>query len=255
MQQLQKWLTVLFLLNLAHSVFSQVVNIEDKRQRLRDTVDWLGSLDISGSWVKNDKSLMTLRGNLQTEYGRPGQFWLAISQFNLVKAGDQNFLNDGFQHVRYNRDIKPWLVWEAFGQAQYNERARLLFRGLTGTGLRFKLRPILKQRVYFGMLAMWEYNQLRDTSLIYREPRMSHYLSFNVNLSEKGRLVSTTYWQPLFSDIQNFRLSSESSLLLPIAKGLQFKSTLTYFYDSDPRLPPAVPNRLSSFLAGLRYEW
>jgi hypothetical protein len=235
---------------------AQVVNIEDRRMQVPDSVHFMGFADLGGYFFKNDKSLLSIKGNLQLEYYKDRHFVISLTNFNLINSDEQNFLNDGFQHIRYNYVANKWITLEAFGQLQYNERTRLLLRGLTGAGPRLRLKPIFKQRVHLGIIPMYEYNQIRDTILIHRDIRLSNYLSIHVRLFQnKVSVSSTTYFQPLINDWSNFRVSSETSILFQILKRWNFRTSFTYAYDNDRRIPENIPDQVYSFNNGLRWDF
>lgn len=239
--------------NTAHA---QVINIEDRRLQVPDSIHFMGFADLGGYFFQNDKSLLSIKGNLQLEYYNKKHFIISLTNYNLIKSDQQNFLNDGFQHLRYNYVASKWMTLEAFGQLQYNERTRLLLRGLTGAGIRLRLKPIFKQRVHIGIIPMYEYNQIRDTALIFRDFRLSNYLSFHVKLLQnKVTISSTTYFQPLIDDWSNFRVSSESSILIQILKRWNFRAGFTYTYDNDSRIPQDIPDRVYSFTNGIRWDF
>jgi hypothetical protein len=236
-------------------ISAQIINVEDKRVRIGDSIGYKGFIDMSFNVYKNDKHLTTALGSGQLEAVNRRHFFLLIGGFNLVKAGSSNFLNEGYTHFRYNYDVSSHIVWEAFTQGQYNERTRSLLRGLLGSGARFKLKFSTKQRFYFGVAFMYEHNQYNDATPRQYDVRMSNYLSFNLNFSDKVRFVNTMYYQPLLSDISRHRLASQGSFLFNITKRLVFKATGTMSFDNDIRLPASVPDLIYSWTNGVRWEF
>ena len=98
---------------------SQIVNIEDKRLRLGDSITLKGFVDLGFNVFKNDKMLVTARATAQLEkLAFKKHFFLLIGGYNFAKAEGQSFLNDGFLHLRYNFELKENLVLEAFTQGQ-----------------------------------------------------------------------------------------------------------------------------------------
>ncbi|NJN35502.1 MAG: DUF481 domain-containing protein [Saprospiraceae bacterium] len=207
----------------ANTLFAQIINVEDKRVRLGDTTALKGFVDMGFNIVQNDRMLLTTRVSTQLEKIKIRHFFLFLGGYNLVKAEDQNFLNDGFLHFRYNYDVRKTWVYEAFIQSQYNQRTRILFRGLLGSGVRTKLKfgENNKYRFYFGASYMLEHNQFNGLSKKLYEHRLSSYVSYNLSFSEKARLHHTTYYQPKLTDFTRHRISSEASLVLNIHKYLK----------------------------------
>ena len=247
-------LTLIFLS--IHSLNAQIINIEDKRVALGDSIKLKGFGELGLNFYRNDKQSTTAKANVQLEYVNRKHFVLLLSGYNLIHTeGVANTLNDGFMHLRYNYDLPKHWVYEAFTQAQYNERTRILFRGLVGTGMRLKLKHGKKQRYYIGLAYVLETNQFKDTTPRQLDNRLSSYLSYNINFGEKSRFVHTTYIQPRLNNWQNIRVSSEASLLFNISKHLTFKTTFNTAYDSDPRLPESVPDWIYTLSNGLRFEF
>jgi hypothetical protein len=236
-------------------IHTQIINVEDKRVRLNDSIALKGYVDMAVNVVKNDKKLVTVSANSQLEYVKMKHLFLLIGGYNLVKAGSNTFLNDGYGHFRYNYDVSKNVTWEAFTQGQYNERTRSRFRALVGTGARFRFRFTEKNRFYLGTALMFEHNQFSDITPRQYDMRLSNYLSFTVNISDKIKLNNTTYFQPVLTDIGNFRVSSQGNALFQITKKLVFKVSGNLISDRDERLPPSVPDFIYAWTNGLRWEF
>lgn len=247
----------LFFLGLFFSepLIAQVVNIEDKRVDLEDTVHFSGFANADFSLYQSDNTLLSVNGNIQMEYGNKKSFILSLTNYQLVKSGSEHFLNNGFQHFRYNYTLQPWLIYELFSQGQYNEQISVLFRGLIGTGLRYKIPIIKNQKVFVGTAMMWEYNSLKDTNIIRRDWRISSYISVNFTFGKTLGFVSTTYFQPLLSDFESYRISSQSSLLISLSKHMQFTSEFIVSGDFNKYLPKNITKIIYSISNGIRWNF
>jgi len=234
---------------------AQIVNIESKRKLLnRDTAGWFGNTDIGFNLNENGKTVLTLTANASVEYLSGKNRWLSLTNYRVVRANQEDFVNQGFQHLRYNRDWKKRVTWEAFVQAQYNERLNLRVRGLLGTGPRFKLLEKKKGSLFLGTLYMFQYEEFSESNTIYRDNRLSNYLSYQLELTHNLMLKGTSYYQPLLTNLKTVRLSSQTNLLLKITQKLSFKSTFNISYDS--RLQDEaedVPAAIYSFINGLKW--
>jgi Protein of unknown function, DUF481 len=223
--------------------------------RLNDSITLKGYVDMAFNVFKNDKKLITVNSNTQFEKVYRKHLFLLISGYNLVKAGNSNFLNDGYGHLRYNYEVSKNVTWEAFTQGQYNERTRSRIRALAGTGARFKFQLTEKQRFYLGTALMFEHNQFSDITPRQYDMRLSNYLSFSLAISDKIKLNNTTYFQPILTDLGNFRVSSQGNALFQITKKLIFKVSGNLILDRDVRLPPSVPDLIYAWTNGLRWEF
>lgn len=247
--------TLLYLFFFKTTVLSQVVNIEDRRMRVGDSLHWLGKVDLGFNLIQNTQQYLTASAAVQVEFKERKHFALSISAYNLAKSSSQNILNDGFQHLRYNYDITEKIVWEAYSQIQYNERIRLRQRALGGTGFRFKIARQTTTRLYLGTSYFYEQTRFRDTTIPIFNHRLSMYIAFSKKMGASARFASTTYFQPILTDLGNMRWASDNALLLPLSKKLVFRANFNFTYDTDPRLPPSVPDLIYSWTNGIRFEF
>ena len=252
---MKKYFILYFLFLFPLFSIAQIVNIESKRKLINtDTSGWFGSTDLGFNLNENGKTVLTLTVNATVEYLKGKNRWLALTNYRIVRADAQDFVNQGFQHIRYNRDWTKKVTWEAFGQAQYDERLTLKFRGLLGTGPRFQLIDGEKGDLYFGTLYMFQYEELTENNTIYRDHRLSNYLSYRLNLGANLTLLGTSYYQPLLTKPKVARLSSQTTLLFKITEKLSFKSAFTISLDN--RLSETVedvPIAIYSLMNGLKW--
>jgi hypothetical protein len=234
---------------------SQIINIEDRRVRIGDSIATKGFLDLGFNLFQNDKQFITATGNGFVEHNHFKHFFLIVSGYNFVKTGDNKLLNDGFGHFRYNYQLHKLVKWEAYTQAQYNERTRSLFRGLIGTGLRYRVNITPRHRFYVGLSYLFEHNQFSDATPRQYDHRLSSYISFNINLNDKVRFANTSYFQPLLKPLGYGRFSSQGSFICNITKRFAYRSTLSMIYDNDKRLPTTVPDLIYTWTNGIRWEF
>lgn len=238
---------------LSSGISAQIINVEDKRSIFGDTSALYESLELSATLVKNEQRLFSLVGAAQVEFSFKNRLLLSLTKASFLKAGDENFVNQGFQHIRYNVEWEPWLIYELFGQAQYNEQANIKIRALAGTGLRFRLFGDKKNRMYLGLSYMYEYDEEKNNEIAHHDSRMNSYVSMLISAGKFLKFSSTTYFQPLFKNFNDFRLSSESEAEFQITKKLMFTTTFSYAFDS--RAPEGAPNTLYTLANGLEYHF
>ncbi len=252
---MRKWLLLAAGLCYYGITMAQIVNIETKRQGF-DTLGWFGQWDIGTALVKNNAAVFTVNTALRADLVQSKTRWLLLGDYQVVRAADENFINAGFFHLRYARYLSQHTRWEAFSQVQYNEQLQLRVRALLGTGPRFLLLRKEKSRVYLGTLLMLEYNEIGTDNLVFRDQRLSTYLSFSVRPSPTFQLNGTTYYQPLLSDFAEARLSTANSAVFKITQVLSFQTTFTLSYDSRLHaISPTVPLTTYSWTNGLRVSF
>lgn len=236
-------------------VRAQIVNIEDKRKGF-DTVGWYGQIDLGANLARNKDQVISVNAAVRIDRKGTRQALLAIADYRLVQVSGDNGLNAGFGHLRYAYYLSDLWRWEAFTQVQYNEQLRLGLRTLVGTGPRLKLISAGDNRVYVGLLYMYEYDEVAERSFIYRDHRFSAYLSFSLYPTEDLNLSNTTYYQPVIVDFRLPRLSSITSASIKLTDRLAATSRFSITYDEllNQGLDD-VPSTTYEWTNGLRYSF
>jgi len=244
--------TLLFLL-LSFTSSAQILNVESLR-KVTDTSGFSGAASLNFAIKRNVNDFLTISTNAHVQYKMNKHLVLFKNDFNLQIIEGENFENSGIQHLRYNYKILPRIVWEIFGQVQYNRVSKIDFRGLLGTGPRFKLSNSNNYKLYLGTMLMYEQEELVDgVTPLQRDFRGSTYLSFSLYPRENISIVSTTYYQPKLNLISDYRISSQSALVLSIFKNIGLITTYTFTYDAFPAI--GIPNSQYELTTGLNYTF
>ncbi|MEM5565273.1 DUF481 domain-containing protein [Psychroserpens sp. AS72] len=250
---MSKFLYLIFLLSATG--FSQVVNVETLR-KTSDSAKWTGSVSLDVSLIKNKNDIFRIANKAHVQYNDQINLWLFVNDLNFQKIEDNDLINRGTQHLRYNRKISKRVKWEAFVQAQYDAISQIDFRGLVGTGPRFKLSKSDDYRFYLGTLIMYEYEKAADviSNSTQNDVRGSAYLSFSLYPTETISIISTSYYQPKLDAFSDYRFSSNTALLFEIYKNLAFKTNFNFFYDAVP-VSSSIPNTQFELTNGLVYSF
>jgi hypothetical protein len=239
------------LAGLSTGLFSQIINIESKRF-LKDTNGFVGTINANFNINQNTQQVLTAGLNQHVQYKYNRNRILAISDINFIKAGEKDFVNAGYQHLRYNYKLNNFLTWETFVQAQYNKVLLLDRRYLAGTGPRFKIIKKENIKVYTACLYMYEYQSQNNDSAEHYNNRLSAYVTLSLGLG-KLEFTSTTFFQPNMADVADHRVANDSSLDLPINKNLNFKVGFNLLYDT--RQPIGIPEMTYILRNGLSYKF
>ena len=244
-------ITLLFLFGqLAHS---QILNAESLR-KVTDTSGFSGSISASLALKRNVNDFVTISSDIHLQYKMKKHLILFKNDVAFQKIEGQDFDNSLISHFRYNYRFHPRIAWEAFSQGQYNKVNLINFRGLIGTGPRFKLTTSEKYKFYLGTLVMFEYEEVDDgITPIQKDFRGSTYLSFSLYPTEHITIISTTYYQPQLDKVSDYRISSQSSLLVELLKNFALKTSYTFTYDAFPAV--GIPNSQYDFSTGLTYSF
>ena len=233
-----KFHITLFLLLLFHTAHAQVVNIEERRMST-DSIRFVGDFNLAVLLNStNGKSITTFRGNIVTQWKskKYKHLLLAAANYDLANAEEESFVNNFYIHLRYNYKINHWLRWEAFVQSQTNEPLGLQFRQLFGTGLRFKLKLNKDADVFLGTAYMYEYEKtVPPTMEILNLHRWSNYASLNIHIPKlNGSIISTIYYQPVFSDFTDFRIMNDTRVDFNLTAKWRVYTRFSYLFDSKP---------------------
>jgi len=233
--------------------YSQILNVESLR-KVTDTSGWSGSASVNFSLRRNVNDFIVINSDIHLQYKMDRHLILFKNDVAFQKIDGQDFDNAFITHLRYNYKVAPKWYWEAFTQGQFNRVNLINFRALAGTGPRFKLTSSEKYRFYLGSLAMYEYEEVDDgITPLQKNWRWSNYLSFSIYPSDRVTLVSTTYYQPRFNLFSDYRISSESSLVVGLLKNFALKTTYLFVYDAVPAV--GIPNSQYNFTTGFTYTF
>ena len=244
------WITLLICLQ----GYSQIVNVESLR-KVTDTSKWSGNVSLDVALIKNTNEIFKVKTGAHIQYAKEKNLMLFVSNLNFQQLESSKFVNRGVQHLRYNYKFQPKLAWEIFVQGQYDAVSNIDFRGLVGTGPRFKVGSSERFKFYLGSLMMYEYEKSEETfgTNINRDLRGSAYFSFGLYPQDQISVVSTTYYQPKFSAFADYRISSETSVAFKVYKNLGFSSSFTLLFDAFP--PTGIPKTQYEWTNGLVYTF
>ncbi|WP_026450375.1 DUF481 domain-containing protein [Aequorivita capsosiphonis] len=235
------------------NAFSQVINAESLR-KVTDTSGFSGSAGLEFSLKRDVNDKFSIKTNINVQYKMNRHLVLLKNEIEFQKIESSNFENKGVQHLRYNYKIYPQIAWEVFAQAQYNKVSKINFRGLVGTGPRFKLTKLENYKLYLGTLVMYEHQELSDdVTPIERIYRGSAYFSFSLFPTETLSISSTTYYQPRLKDFSDFRIASETSLAIKLYRNFSLKTTYTFTFDESPAI--GIPNSQYELTSGIVYAF
>jgi len=248
-----KYIVALFIIGFSFTAKSQILNAESLR-KVTDTSGFSGSASLAFSLKRDVNDYLSFGSNIHIQYKMNKHLVLLKNDIQFQNIEGNKFENSGITHLRYNYRFHPRIAWEIFAQAQYNKVSKIEFRGLMGTGPRFKLTTSEKYKFYFGTHIMYEQEELSDgVTPLQRDFRSSSYLSLSLYPTKTITFVSTTYFQPKLNDFGDYRFTSQSSLVIDLINNLAFSTTYTFSYDETPAV--GIPNSQYSFESGFVYSF
>lgn len=246
---------LLFLLRCWAILPAQVVNIEEERiTGTNDSTHWYGYLRGNAALVKVKEQSLQMQGQAKVQFKRDPHLTLLLLNLNLLRAGGNDFTRQAFAHLRYNYKLSRTWTWEAFAQLQTNPLQQLQQRSLVGAGPRWRLFKSAdgRQRVYLGAAWLWENNIFSDSDAGRSWHRSSNYVSATFRVGKQNALICTTYWQPVWGLIRNYRFSTEWLLKIGLTKKLAF--TIDYSYGFDKNLAAGAPAETYAWRNGISWQ-
>ncbi len=228
----RRFILLLTVLNAVAALRAQVVNVEGRRF-MNDTVPWTGFVNFRFNVAESGQRSLSLglNGAVQHIQGKDRYMFINDLAFSQVEANE--FLNTGFQHLRYNyRHDSLWTA-EAFVQAQYNKPLRLDLRLMLGAGPRFTAVNTEKMRVNLGTAMMVEREFITQGPSL-TEGRSSSYVAATLKFTDMASLTAVVYYQPKLFDASDHRIALEGGLLINVTKHMTVESRLNLLKDSAP---------------------
>lgn len=218
-----------------NSIFAQVVNIEKKRKGDKD--GFSGVVGFGFNLVDNGKSITKFSNIIDLQYKKGANVFILLNDLQLMRVDDNDLINSGFQHIRYNYTFKDssFLTFESFVQHQYNTIKLIERRFLIGSGFRYRIVGSDNLKLYIATLAMYEYEQRSNKARELLEfARLASYFSLSWDISSNLNLNSINYYQPVFTGFDNYRISSETSLNIKLNNLLYIKIACQIVHNSKP---------------------
>lgn len=240
------------LIVLSFNASAQILNVESLR-KVTDTSGFTGSAGLNFSMKRDSNDYLEFSSDTHVQYKMRRHLVLWKNDINLKSIEGNRFQNSGATHLRYNYKLHPNIAWEIFAQAQYNKESKINFRGLLGTGPRFKLTQDEDYKIYFGTHVMMEQEERSDGSPVQRDLRSTSYLSFSLYPTDRITIVSTTYFQPRFEKFKDYRAASETSIAIDLFKQFAFKTSYVFTYEQYPA--EGVPNSQYTLKSGIAYTF
>lgn len=238
------------------STYAQV-NMEKFRQDA-DTTGFAGNLDLDGTAItgNSDFQFISIGGRLNYNYGDDYTFLVLDAGFGWQDG--ESFSNNALAHLRHVVTLGEFLQLEGFAQFDYNKKRLLLSRELIGAGLRYRIYEDNYFKLRLGTAYMYEIENydLPPNSVHKKEPRVSRlssYLTFEIELQENLKFLSVSYYQPVVSNFDDFKLISENALVVDLGKVVDLNVKFNLRYDNKP--PDTIKKTDTISKVGLSFKF
>lgn len=228
---------VFLILIFSFSAFAQV-NTE-KFRTPEEFKGVAGYLELSGTLKRgnSEKTEGNFDGRLDWKASGTTTFFIFESEHEWIN-GDR-FSSLGLFHIRNIVELTERFNWETFAQINYDKNLLINNRELAGTGIRTMLFNSENSDAAFGTAYMFEHENydLPDTAMHSQDittGRWSNYLSLFIRINTIVSFGGVVYYQPMFSNFEDFRLLTENSLVIQLSKMFSFSVNLKIRHDSIP---------------------
>ncbi|EDM44228.1 hypothetical protein SCB49_04345 [unidentified eubacterium SCB49] len=246
-------LSLLLLTSLYWGTEAQILNAESLR-KVTDTSGFSGNAAVNFALKRNTRDFLTFSSDIHIQYKMNNHLILLKNDLAFQKIEGADLENSNITHLRYNYKISSRTALEAFSQIQENKINLIAHRALVGAGIRYKLSNSDNYKFYFGTLAMYEHEKLTDgITPIQENIRNSSYLSFSLYPRDNISIISTTYYQPLLKDFNDYRISNQSSLAVEMFKNVTLNISYTFTYDIFPAV--GIPSSQYDLSTGIAYSF
>lgn len=231
-----------FLLFGIQTINAQLVNIEKYRKQ---SINGLSTdIGVAINLKDNGSEIFKFKNTIDIQYRQTKHSYILLNNLEILQLDGNNLENTGYQHFRYNYTVRDtsFFTFEYFVQHQHNSQKKLLRRIISGFGPRFRVANHEKMVFFIAPLIMYEYEKLDP---LYGSEtffwRLDAYVSLYWQITKSLSFKNVTYYQPHFLNVDDFRVSHESSVGIKITNRLSFGVSLELSYDSDP--PEEVQKR------------
>lgn len=219
---------------------------------------WSGRFELGASGATGNTEKWDAAAGLRLQRQEGANTNFLLLDYAYGRSLGQTYADKSFAHLRHIYQHTDVTAYEGFLQAEQNEFIRLSYRRLAGAGLRFTLSERTQQQAWFlglGTFYVREkiFDPTPDEDEIEKSWRGNLYLVMKHQLSDQTRLLSSTYYQPKFSNTDDFRILEQAGLSVSLAGKLSLQLGINVSYDSEP--PLGVRKTDTGYRTGISYQF
>jgi len=239
---------LIFIVMLPIIAWGQVVNIESDRGG--DKQGLHGSNEVGLSLQRGNVEVFQYQLGLRADYIKGLHHSLIIGSMSYGESEGEPFQDQSYAHLRWTAMWWDHVGTEVFTQVQTAEFQLLTLRQLTGCGLRFTM---FNDHLAIGIGGMSDYERISTLEVGNLNARATSYIRVGKEWKNriKGQLI--TYFQPLFTDPEDYRILTTGSLEFSLNKVFSLVNELNYAYDTRP--PEQVINEDMQIKIKFKVRW
>lgn len=255
-------ITVLLLLLLPGPASAQIVNT--LRGFQAGELLWSGGLEGSVESAGGNEDYLQFQFDAAVQYATERNRWRLLGSASQRRTDGDVDAEEQLGHLRHNYRFTDRLASIAFTQWAHSPFRRLETRMLFGVGGRVDFVQKENVEAAVGAAYMYEREDVAqlpadapagtvDDSGVERNDRLSLFTSIVTGSVQRVQSDVVAFWQPLASDLGDWRLFVTANLRVKVAGGLYFLFRYHLMEDSDP--PATVLKRDWKIRSGVGFEF
>ncbi|MEO8231230.1 MAG: DUF481 domain-containing protein, partial [Ignavibacteriota bacterium] len=230
----------LVLLLIILNFFNSIAQINTERYRKdSDSVGFsaIADVEITAITGNTDFQFINLGGRLNYNWGTSYTFLVADGGFGW-EDGERIF-NQALLHLRHVHSLNDLFQVEVFAQTDFDKKRLLEGRELLGGGLRYKILTFDNAKFRIGASYFYEHerydvpaNSIHGSNLF--SNRLSTYLTFELEIKDDVKLITVNYFQPKIGEWEDFRITSDLSLIVGLTSFVDLSVSFSLRYDANP---------------------
>ncbi|MBK9035898.1 MAG: DUF481 domain-containing protein [Myxococcales bacterium] len=244
-------LVVAGLLLAAVPAHAQIVNVQGSLTAEPEP-GWSGQASGGIDWQTGNTHVVRVSGAGSAIYAHRCWLGLALARGEYAEGEGVKLGEKTFEHVRVRRILTRRVLWEAYGQHEYDAFRRLSVRAVVGTGPALRVVVRAHGSVTTGLAYMLEYERLSeladvgDSGAAAVRHRASAYLTGSLAFDDDVVGTQTVYVQPRLDAPRDVLLLSETSLTSHLTSRLSLVNAFVLSYDASP------PERIADLSTSLK---
>jgi uncharacterized protein DUF481 len=191
---------------------------------------WSGGLGGSFGASGGNTEQSTLSADARLQWQSDRETWRIMGKAKRTTSAEIVTARAVLGHLRHNHRLNDHLQTLAFVQLQENPFQHLKSRFLAGAGLRWTVHPGFA----VGLSNMLEREDIQDQADVVTHQRMSCFVSMVHDLREGVRLDILAFYQPLWSDFNDWRSFVNLGLDVDLTENLGLFTGLDLERNSHP---------------------
>ena len=199
-----------------------------------DEQGWSGAVAGSYGASGGNTPQSTFEGSGRVQLRSDANVWRLIGSGKRTTVHGVETARSTLGHLRHNYLLSDRWATLAFLQHQRNPFQRLDSRFLLGIGGRWQAVKGTSTLIYIGAGHMFEQERIQDEEGYTKAQRFSGFVSLETRLNENVVVDFLVFYQPLWSDFQDWRMYGEVALEVELTGSLSLFTGYKREHNSTP---------------------